>query len=83
MLIDNLQREKESKREGYLCFFWSRLSKLSSNKLLNWSSYVSSGQHAVTCYSHVLQSHATVIECTSTIEVGAQLFDKGRALQGL
>jgi hypothetical protein len=29
MLFDNLQREKVSKREGYLCFFLSRLSKFS------------------------------------------------------
>jgi hypothetical protein len=29
MLFDNLKREKVSKREGYLCFFLSRLSKFS------------------------------------------------------
>jgi hypothetical protein len=29
MLFDNLLREKVSKREGYLCFFLSRLSKFS------------------------------------------------------
>jgi hypothetical protein len=29
MLFENLQREKVSKREGYLCFFLSRLSKFS------------------------------------------------------
>jgi hypothetical protein len=29
MLFDNLQRKEVSKREGYLCFFLTRLSKFS------------------------------------------------------
>jgi hypothetical protein len=38
MLFDNLQREKVSKREGYLCFFLSRLSKFSCIKIYGWHS---------------------------------------------
>jgi hypothetical protein len=46
MLFDNLKREKVSKREGYLCFFLSRLSKFSCMQMVECASVKAEVRHS-------------------------------------